>query len=265
MGSFLFLGPTGVGKTELAKVISEEFFESHKNLIRLDMSEYMEPSSISKIIGAPPGYVGYDEGRSLVEKIRKKPYAVVLFDEIEKASSEVLNILLQILEDGKLTDSNGNIANFQETLIILTSNIGAEIMNGKNGIGFKTYKEDFKKEEVFNELKRFFKPELLNRIDEIAIFNHLNKENMKKIFTNKFKELQKVLKERNIIVEITQKLEDYIIDKSNYFQYGARTIRREIEQNIEDVIVEEIIAKNIKGENKIILDYDKEKDTIFRN
>lgn len=263
IGSFLFLGPTGVGKTELAKVISEEFFESDKNLIRLDMSEYMEPSSISKMIGAPPGYIGYDDGRSLVDRVRKKPYCVVLFDEIEKASGDVLNVLLQILEDGKLTDSNGNTANFQETLIILTSNIGADIMNGKNGIGFKSTKKDFNKEEVFTELKKFLKPELLNRIDEICIFNHLTQEDMHVIFRNKFEELKEVLKKQNVIIEVSEKLENYIIEKSNYFIYGARTIRRELEQNVEDIIVNEMISKNIKKGEKVLIDIDKKEERVF--
>lgn len=260
IGSFLFLGPTGVGKTELAKVISEEFFENQKNLIRLDMSEYMEPNSVSKIIGAPPGYVGYDEGKSLVDKIRKKPYCLVLFDEIEKANNDVLNLLLQILEDGKLTDSNGNIASFQETLIILTSNIGAEIMNKKRGIGFRNDEEEFKKEEVLNEAKKILKPELLNRIDDICIFNRLSDKDVSKIFDNDFNELKDVMGKRNIVVEITENLKKYILDKSNYFQYGARTIRREIEQNIEDKIVDGLISKEIVPGDKIVLDF---KDKII--
>lgn len=209
------------------------------------------------------GYVGYDDGRSLVDKVRKKPYCVVLFDEIEKANEEVLNILLQILEDGKLTDSNGNIANFQETLIILTSNIGADIMNGKNEIGFKSYKKDFKKEEVFNELKKYLRPELLNRIDEICIFNHLSKESMHKIFRNKFEEFKNVLEEQNIFVEVSDNLENFIIDKSDYFNYGARSVRREIEQNIEDIIVDEMISRNIKGGEKLFLDYDNVNKKVF--
>lgn len=255
VSSFLFLGPTGVGKTELAKVISEEFFENGKNLIRLDMSEFMEPNSISKIIGAPPGYVGYDEGKSLVDKVRKKPYSVILFDEIEKAHNDVLNILLQILEDGKLTDSNGNIAKFQETLIILTSNIGAEIMNKNGNIGFKTYEEEFRKEDVYNELKKFFKPELLNRIDNIIVFNHLNDEAMHKILKYQVKKLKEVLGKKKINIDITPKLEDHIIEKSDYYKYGARTIRREIERNIEDVVVNELIIGNLKDTGKIELDY----------
>ena len=265
IGSFLFLGPTGVGKTELAKIISEEFFENNKNLIRLDMSEYMEPNSISKIIGAPPGYVGYDEGKTLVEKIRKRPYSVLLFDEIEKAHNDILNLLLQILEDGKLTDSNGSVANFQETLIILTSNIGADIMNKKNGIGFKSDENEFKKSDVLNELKKILKPELINRIDEIIIFRHLDELDIRKIFINQFSELKKMLKKKNIILNISKNVENQIIENSNYYQYGARTIRREIEQGIEDIVVDGIISGKIKNNKEIFIDYDRNKEIFYIN
>ncbi len=264
IGSFLFLGPTGVGKTELAKIIAKEFFESEKNLIKLDMSEYMEPNSVSKLIGAPPGYVGYDDGRSLVEKVRKKPYCVVLFDEIEKANEDVLNILLQILEDGKLTDSNGTEATFQEVLIILTSNVGSDVINGKKGIGFKYNEVDAKKEDIYDELKKLFKLELLNRIDQICIFNHLTKDDMHKIFKSKLKELQDVLKEKNINVDVSEGLEKYIIEKSDYYKYGARTVRRDIEQNIEDIIVNEMINKGIKGNCDFKLDYNEKKGIFIR-
>lgn len=208
------------------------------------------------------GYVGYDEGKSLVEKIKKKPYCVVLFDEIEKANNDVLNLLLQILEDGRLTDSNGNVASFQETLIILTSNIGADIMNKKRGIGFRQGDEEFRKEEVLNEVKKYLRPELLNRIDDICIFNRLNKEDISKIFENKFNELADVMEKRNIFIEVTEKLKEYIIDKSNYFQYGARTIRREIEQNVEDKIVEGMIAKEVVAGDKVVLDWNEEKKEV---
>lgn len=208
------------------------------------------------------GYVGYDEGKSLVEKIKKKPYCVVLFDEIEKANNDVLNLLLQILEDGRLTDSNGNVASFQETLIILTSNIGADIMNKKRGIGFRQGDEGFRKEEVLNEVKKYLRPELLNRIDDICVFNRLTKEDISKIFENKFRELAEVMDKRNIFIEVTEKLKEYIIDKSNYFQYGARTIRREIEQNVEDNIVEGMIAKEIVAGDKVMLDWNEEKKEV---
>ena len=208
------------------------------------------------------GYVGYDEGKSLVDKIRKKPYCLVLFDEIEKANNDVLNLLLQILEDGKLTDSNGNIATFQETLIILTSNIGADIMNRKRGIGFRNDEEEFKKEEVLNEAKRLLKPELLNRIDDICVFNHLDEKDISKIFDNKFGELKDVMEKRNIGVELTDNIKKHIVEKSKYFQYGARTIRREIEQNIEDKIVDGLISKEIVPGDSIVLDF--EDDVIIK-
>jgi ATP-dependent Clp protease ATP-binding subunit ClpC len=204
------------------------------------------------------GYVGYDEGKSLVDKIRKKPYCLVLFDEIEKANNDVLNLLLQILEDGKLTDSNGSVASFQETLIILTSNIGADIMNRKKGIGFRNSEEDFKEEEVLNEVKKNLKPELLNRIDDICIFNRLNEDDVFKIFDNEFSELKDVMEKRNINIEITENLKKYIVDNSNYIQYGARTIRREIEQNIEDKIVDGLISKEIVPGDRVVLDFDED-------
>lgn len=205
------------------------------------------------------GYIGYDDGRSLVDKIRKKPYSVVLFDEVEKANVDVLNILLQILEDGKLTDANGVSASFQETLVILTSNIGADILNGKKSIGFKSQEYNSNHEDVLNELKNFFKPELLNRIDEIEIFNHLTEEDMHVIFRNQLKEFQDIMKEKNIVIKVSESLENYIIKKSNYFYYGARTIRREIEQSIEDTIVNEMIMNNIKDNYNFKLDYNEEK------
>jgi ATP-dependent Clp protease ATP-binding subunit ClpA len=208
------------------------------------------------------GYVGYDEGKSLVERIKKKPYCVVLFDEIEKANNDVLNLLLQILEDGRLTDSNGNIASFQETLIILTSNIGADIMSKKRGIGFRQGDEEFRKEEVLNEVKKYLRPELLNRIDDVCIFNRLTKEDISKIFENKLNELKDVMEKRNIFIEVTDRLKEYIIDESNYFQYGARTIRREIEQNLEDKIVEGLIAKEIVAGDRLELDLDEEKKEV---
>lgn len=206
------------------------------------------------------GYVGYDEGKSLVDRIRKRPYCLVLFDEIEKANIEVLNLLLQILEDGKLTDSNGAVASFQETLIILTSNIGADIMGKKRGIGFGNGEEEFKKQEVLNEAKKVLKPELLNRIDDVCVFNRLTENDISKIFDIGFNELKEVMEKRNILIDVTDDFKKYIIDKSNYSQYGARTIRREIEQNIEDRIVDGLILKEIVPGDKIFLDF---KDKII--
>lgn len=263
IGSLLFLGPTGVGKTEMAKVIAEEFFGNPKNIIRLDMSEYMEPNAVSKLIGAPPGYVGYNDEKNLVNEVRKMPYCVLLFDEIEKAHSDVLNVLLQIMEDGKLTNSNGVVANFQETLVILTSNIGADIMNKKNGIGFKSGEYDFRRKDVINEIKRFLKIELINRLDEIIIFKHLNEKNIYDIFDKQLDELKKVMRKKEIIFDVSENLKWHIVRKCDYFQYGARTVRREIEKNIEDFIVEKLIYKEINFRKKILLDFDESNKKVI--
>ena len=264
MGTFLFLGASGVGKTEMAKVIAEEYFGNKSNLIRLDMSEYMEPNSISKMIGAPPGYVGYDDEKNLVNKIRKKPYCVLLFDEIEKAHSDVLNLLLQILEDGKLTNSNGVTANFQETLIILTSNLGANIMNKTGRIGFSFDENVSKREEILSELKNVMKPELVNRIDNIIIFNQLTEENIYEILNKQLDELKKVMSEKQIYFEVSDNLKRNIVNRCNYKQYGARTVRREVEQVIEDAIIDELMKKKIKKDDHIILDYDKTQVVVER-
>lgn len=264
MGTFLFLGASGVGKTEMAKVIAEEYFGNKSNLIRLDMSEYMEPNSISKMIGAPPGYVGYDDEKNLVNKIRKKPYCVLLFDEIEKAHSDVLNLLLQILEDGKLTNSNGVTANFQETLIILTSNLGANIMNKTGRIGFSFDENVSKREEILSELKNVMKPELVNRIDNIIIFNQLTEENIYEILNKQLDELKKVMSEKQIYFEVSNNLKRNIVNRCNYKQYGARTVRREVEQVIEDAIIDELMKKKIKKDDHIILDYDKTQVVVER-
>lgn len=263
IGSLLFLGPTGVGKTEMAKVIAEEFFGNPKNIIRLDMSEYMEPNAVSKLIGAPPGYVGYNDEKNLVNEVRKMPYCVLLFDEIEKAHSDVLNVLLQIMEDGKLTNSNGVVANFQETLVILTSNIGADIMNKKNGIGFKSGEYDFRRKDVINEIKRFLKIELINRLDEIIIFKHLNEKNIYDILDKQLDELKKVMRKKEIIFDVSENLKWHIVRKCDYFQYGARTVRREIEKNIEDFIVEKLIYKEINFRKKILLDFDESNKKVI--
>ena len=260
----MFLGASGVGKTEMAKVIAEEYFGNKSNLIRLDMSEYMEPNSISKMIGAPPGYVGYDDEKNLVNKIRKKPYCVLLFDEIEKAHSDVLNLLLQILEDGKLTNSNGVTANFQETLIILTSNLGANIMNKTGRIGFSFDENVSKREEILSELKNVMKPELVNRIDNIIIFNQLTEENIYEILNKQLDELKKVMSEKQIYFEVSNNLKRNIVNRCNYKQYGARTVRREVEQVIEDAIIDELMKKKIKKDDHIILDYDKTQVVVER-
>lgn len=209
------------------------------------------------------GYIGYDDEKNLVNTIRKKPYCVVLFDEIEKAHEDVLNLLLQILEDGKLTNSNGVTANFQETFVILTSNLGANIMERKGKIGFQNNSEGFTKREVINEVKRFLKPELVNRIDEVIVFNHLNEKDIYNILNNELNQLKDVMRRKNILFDVSKEFKRYMVGKCNYFQYGARTVRREIERDVEDFIVDKLINNEIKTDEKILLDiYDNEKRII---
>ena len=209
------------------------------------------------------GYIGYDDEKNLVNTIRKKPYCVVLFDEIEKAHEDVLNLLLQILEDGKLSNSNGVTANFQETVVILTSNLGANIMEGKGKIGFQNNSEGFAKSEVIDEVKRFLKPELVNRIDEVIVFNHLNEKDIYNILNNELDQLKDVMRRKNILFDVSEEFKRYMVGKCNYFQYGARTVRREIERDVEDFIVDKLINNEIKTDEKILLDiYDNEKRII---
>ena len=209
------------------------------------------------------GYIGYDDEKNLVNTIRKKPYCVVLFDEIEKAHEDVLNLLLQILEDGKLTNSNGVTASFQETFVILTSNLGANIMEGKGKIGFQNNSEGFAKSEVIDEVKRFLKPELVNRIDEVIVFNHLNEKDMYNILNNELNQLKDVMRKKNILFDVSKEFKKYMVGKCNYFQYGARTVRREIERDVEDFIVDKLINNEIKMDEKILLDvYDNKKRII---
>ena len=209
------------------------------------------------------GYIGYDDEKNLVNIIRKKPYCVVLFDEIEKAHEDVLNLLLQILEDGKLSNSNGVTANFQETVVILTSNLGANIMEGKGKIGFQNNSEGFAKSEVIDEVKRFLKPELVNRIDEVIVFNHLNEKNIYNILNNELDQLKDVMRRKNILFDVSKEFKRYMVGKCNYFQYGARTVRREIERDVEDFIVDKLINNEIKTDEKVLLDvYDNKKRII---
>ena len=209
------------------------------------------------------GYVGYDDEKNLVNIIRKKPYCVVLFDEIEKAHEDVLNLLLQILEEGKLTNSNGVTANFQETFVILTSNLGANIMEGKGKIGFQNNSEGFAKSEVIDEVKRFLKPELVNRIDEVIVFNHLNEKDIYNILNNELNQLKDVMRKKNILFDVSKEFKKYMVGKCNYFQYGARTVRREMERDVEDFIVDKLINNEIKTDEKILIDvYDNKKRII---
>ena len=238
IGSFLFLGPTGVGKTEVCKSLAEALFDSESHIVRFDMSEYMEPHSVSRLIGAPPGYVGYDEGGQLTEAIRRKPYSIVLFDEIEKAHRDIFNVLLQILDDGRITDSQGRTVDFKNTIIIMTSNLGSDILLEKNNT-----KEAY--EEVMSIVRSSFKPEFINRIDEIVMFNPLNKDVQIKIVDKLLNELKQRLTVNNIKVVFSNDLKDYIIEKSFNPSYGARPIKRFIQKHIETVIAKAIISSHI--------------------
>ena len=257
IGSFLFLGPTGVGKTELSKALSEILFDNKNSMIRLDMSEYMEAHSVSKLIGSPPGYVGYDGGGQLTEKIIRKPYSVVLFDEIEKAHPDVMNILLQILEDGHLTDSQGREVDFKNTVIIMTSNLGARHITDKKLLGFgnneseKEYEEI--KKEVIKELRQELRPEFINRIDEIIVFHKLNKNDIENIAQIMLKQVEERLQKQKYIVEIDDGVIKTIVEKGFDSNFGARPLRRTIQNLVEDRISEEILAGNLKKNEKWIL------------
>ncbi len=257
IGSFLFLGPTGVGKTELSKALAEAMFGSENALIRVDMSEYMEGHSVSKMIGSPPGYVGFEEGGQLSEKIRRNPYSVVLFDEIEKAHPDVFNILLQVLDDGHITDSKGRKVSFKNTILIMTSNAGAQrIMEPKN-LGFSSNNSekqnyDKMKENVMEEVKRIFKPEFINRIDEIMVFHPLNRDNMKQIVTMLSKNLvTRCRKQMDIELSVSPALKEYIVEKYTDAKMGARPMKRAIQTEIEDTLAEEILSGAIRGGDKV--------------
>ena len=259
IGSFLFLGPTGVGKTELSKALAESLFGDENAMIRVDMSEYMEPHSVSKLIGSPPGYVGFDEGGQLTEKIRRKPYSVILFDEIEKAHPDVMNMLLQILEDGRLTDSQGRTVNFKNTVIIMTSNIGARLITDKKLLGFvqsenkneeenKEYEQT--KKEVMEALKKELRPEFINRIDEIIVFHKLTDEEIDKIIDIMLKEVINRLADQKIKIELEPEVKKLIASKGIDKNFGARPLRRTIQNVLEDRLAEEILDGNLK-KNKL--------------
>lgn len=260
IGSFIFLGPTGVGKTELSKALAEALFGDENAMIRIDMSEYMEPHSVSKLIGAPPGYVGFDDGGQLTEKVRRKPYCVILFDEIEKAHPDVMNMLLQILEDGRLTDANGRTVNFKNAVIIMTSNVGARLITDTKTLGFtrgtgddlkdeqKKYEET--KKEVLQELKKQFRPEFINRIDEIIVFHKLSNTEIESIIDIMLKDVTDRLKQNNMEIKIDKTVKDLIAKKGVDKAYGARPLRRTIQNELEDRLAEEILDGNLKSGDK---------------
>ncbi len=248
IGSFMFLGPTGVGKTELAKALAESLFDDEHNIIRIDMSEYMEKFSVSRLIGAPPGYVGYEEGGQLTEAIRTKPYSVILFDEIEKAHPDVFNILLQVLDDGRLTDGQGRVVDFKNTLIIMTSNIGSHLILEDPELQENT------KEKVLNELKSRFKPEFLNRVDDIITFKALGLDSIKEIVKLSLKSLEDKLKEKSISLNFSDKVIEYLAENAYDPQYGARPLRRFIQKEIETSLAKKILANEIKEKSTVSVD-----------
>lgn len=269
IGTFMFLGPTGVGKTQLAKVLAKYLFDSEDSLIRIDMSEYMEKFAVSRLIGAPPGYVGHDEGGQLTEKVRRKPYSVVLLDEIEKAHPEVFNILLQVLDDGQLTDSVGRRVNFKNTIIIMTSNTGSrQVKDFGTGVGFTTTSRVESKTDDINdiiekELKKKFAPEFLNRVDDVVMFNSLTKEDIDKIINIEMESLVQRVKLMEYELEVTKEASEYIAEKGFDPDFGARPLKRAIQRYVEDVLTEEIVQTNPEKGSSLLLEYKKDEDKMF--
>lgn len=268
IGSFIFLGQTGVGKTQLAKILAKELFDSEDALIRIDMSEYMEKFAISRLVGAPPGYVGYEEGGQLTEKVRRKPYSVILLDEVEKAHPDVFNMLLQVLDDGFLTDSLGRKIDFRNTIIIMTSNIGArQLKDFGQGVGFgtaakKAQEDSHQKSVIENALKKAFAPEFLNRIDDVIVFNPLEKEDIHKIIDIELDKLYKRIKDIGYDLSLSDKAKDYIADKGFDKQYGARPLKRAIQKYIEDTLAEEIVNSKLEEGDSIFMDLDEKKEEL---
>ncbi|WP_353094288.1 ATP-dependent Clp protease ATP-binding subunit [Tissierella praeacuta] len=269
VGSFIFVGPTGVGKTYLAKALAEALFGDEEAMIRIDMSEYMEKHSVSRLVGSPPGYIGYDEGGQLTEAVRRKPYAVILFDEIEKAHPDVFNMLLQILDDGRLTDSKGKTVDFKNTVIIMTSNVGATSIRKQNVLGFSMGREDNKeeyekmKETITEELRRTFRPEFLNRLDEVIVFHSLEEEHVKEIVDIMIKDLEKRLLKIGVKIKVSENTKTYIASKGFDPVYGARPLERTIRRMIEDQLAEEILKGEVSKDDDIIINYEDDK-LIFK-
>ena len=251
IGSFLFLGPTGVGKTELAKALAQNLFDDENNMVRIDMSEYMEKFSVSRLIGAPPGYVGYDEGGQLTEAVRRKPYSVVLFDEIEKAHPDVFNILLQVLDDGRITDSQGRTVDFKNTILIMTSNIGSQYL--LEGIRENGTISDEAAQAVQADLKAHFRPEFLNRLDEIILFHPLTKENIGNIVDLQMKQLNSRLSAQDIAIELTDEARSFVIDGGYDPSFGARPLRRYLQKNVETLAARLILKGDVLPGDTIVI------------
>ena len=271
IGSFIFLGPTGVGKTYLAKLLAEKVFGDSDSIVRVDMSEYMEKHSVSRLVGPPPGYVGYDQGGQLTEKVRRKPHCVVLFDEIEKAHGDVFNLLLQLLDEGHLTDGLGRKVNFKNTLIIMTSNIGVkELSQFGNNVGFNTGAEIANEEAraaaiIEKALNKQFKPEFLNRIDETIIFNSLKKSDIDKIIYNELEKLEVRINEMGYQLKLGKNAIDFLADKGYDKKFGARPLNRTIQRYVEDPIADEVLSGNVKEGDTLKIEYDEKKEKIVIN
>lgn len=273
IGSFLFLGPSGVGKTELPRTLAAQLFGSADNMIRIDMSEFMEKYSVSRLVGAPPGYVGYEEGGELTDAVREKPYSVILFDEVEKASSDFFNLLLQVLDEGRLTDSKGRTVDFRNTVIIMTSNLGASHLKPSGPVmGFSTGGDSAKdreasfavaKKEIMADVKRFFRPEFLNRIDEIIVFKPLEQKDLRQIVDILLKDLTKRLGEKGVALDWTTAADDVLVEEGTDFAYGARPLKRAIQKLVEDPIAEMLLSSSVKEGNTIHVDSLDKKKLVF--
>ncbi len=262
MGSFIFLGPTGVGKTELAKALAAYLYEKESNIVRIDMSEYMERFAVSRLVGAPPGYVGYDEGGQLTEQVRRNPYCVVLLDEIEKAHPEVFNILLQVMEDGQLTDSQGRTVDFRNTLLIMTSNVGVRPIEADKGLGFRDTRQDFNdpkvyesmKNKMIDEMKKLFRPEFLNRVDEVIVFHHLKREEILEIAELYLKRVNEQAASMGIKIALSERVKNLLVDKGYDPNLGARPLRRAVQRFIEDPLSEELLLGRFQAGDEVLAD-----------